>query len=342
MRERFAVEVRFRDAGGFRRVLGATGANAFRWLLYATLVVSCAIGTIAMAAVCTPPPPGLISWWPAEGTVNDQVGTNNGALHAPATASAAGLVGTAFGFEGTNAYVQIPDSTSLRPTNFTVEAWVKFNSLNSAGTGGSPAGDQYIIFRQNSRTSDFEGFDLSKTRVSGGDVFRLLIASSAGQSVQIVSSTLVSTGTWYHVAALRGTNYVQLYVNGQLERQTNITFAQDYGNYPLYFGTSGQSSWDHKLSGALDEVSIYNRALSSNEIAGIYQSGASGKCRGTYFTSQPQSQTVVRGTPVNFTATANGTPPLTYQWQLNGADIAGASMTSPHSGILSPASVWMV
>jgi hypothetical protein len=47
--------------------------------------------------------------------------------------------------------------------------------------------------------------------------------------------------------------------------QTNVNFPQNYGTLPLYFGTSGQSYWDHKLRGALDEVSLYNRALSSNE-----------------------------------------------------------------------------
>ena len=269
-----------------------------------------------------------MSWWPADGNANDQTGTNNGTLHNPATASAAGFVGTAFGFDGTNAYVQIPDATSLRPTNLTIEAWVKFTSLNSAGSGGSPAGDQYIIFKQNSRTSDFEGFDLSKTRVGSGDVFRFLVSSSSGQNAQINSSTLISTGVWYHVAAVRGTNFTQLFVNGQLENQTNVSFAQDYGNYPLYFGTSGETSWDRKFYGTLDEASLYNRALSASEIAGIYAAGSSGKCRGTYFVVQPQGQTVVAGGNALFSATATGTPPLGYQWQFNGTAIAGATSTN--------------
>jgi hypothetical protein len=85
---------------------------------------------------------------------------------------------------------------------------------------------------------------------------------------------------WYHVAAVRGSNFTQLYVNGRLERQMTVSFPQDYGTLPLYFGTSGQSYWDHKLKGSLDEVSLYNRALSSNEVAAIYAAGAAGKCKG--------------------------------------------------------------
>jgi hypothetical protein len=82
------------------------------------------------------------------------------------------------------------------------------------------------------------------------------------------------------VAGVRGTNFVQLYVNGQLAGQASITFAQNYGTTPLYLGTSGQSYWDHKLKGWLDEASLYNRALSAGEIAAIYAAGAAGKCKG--------------------------------------------------------------
>ena len=127
------------------------------------------------------------------------------------------------------AIVQIPDSAALRPTNLTIEAWVRFSSLDSAGSGGSPAGDQYIVFKQNTRRPNFEGFDLSKTRVAGGDVFRFLVTSATAQTAQIDSATLLTTGVWYHVAAVRGSNFTQLYVNGQLERQTNVAFAQNYG-----------------------------------------------------------------------------------------------------------------
>ena len=63
--------------------------------------------------------------------------------------------------------------------------------------------------------------------------------------------------------------------------QSSVGFAQNYGTLPLYFGSSGQSFWDGKFAGLLDEVSLYNRALSSNEVAAIYSSGAAGKCKGS-------------------------------------------------------------
>jgi hypothetical protein len=292
-------------------------------------LVPLALGlAVNVSASCFAPPAGLISWWPGDGSANDLQTTNNGTLMGGATAGAAGMVAQAFSFDGTNSYVQIPDSASLRPTNFTIECWVRFRSLNSAGSGSSPAGDQYLVFKQNSRSASFEGFDLSKTRISGGDVFRLLISSASGQSAEIRSSTLVATGAWYHVAAVRGTNFTQLYVNGVLERQTNVTFAQDYGALPVYFGTSGQSFWDHKLNGFLDEVSLYNRALSSNEVAAIYSAGAAGKCKALTITTQPQSQSVVAGASTALAVAVAGAPPLSYQWSFNATSLPGATASS--------------
>jgi hypothetical protein len=280
---------------------------------------------------CFPSPAGLVGWWPGDGNANDIVGPDNGTLQGGATPTAPGVVGQAFTFDGTNSFVQIPDAPALHPSNLTIEAWVRFDSLDSAGSGGSPAGDQYIVFKQNTRNGDFEGFDLSKTRVAGGDVFRFLVTSATGQTAEIDSATLLTIGVWYHVAAVRGSNFTQLYVNGYLERQMTVSFSQDYGAFPLYFGTSGQSYWDHKLKGALDEVSLYNRALSSNEVAAIYAAGAAGKCKtvsGLTITTQPQSQSVAVGSNAVFTVGASGVPPLSYQWQFGGAAILSATNTS--------------
>src|SRR3954462_13092540 len=117
------------------------------------------------AGDCSAPPAGLVAWWPAEGNASDIVGSNNGTLQGGATAAATGNVGFAFSFNGTNGYVQIPDSPAFHPAVFTIEAWVKFTALNSAGTGPAQ-GEQFIVFKQNSRSSNFEGIYLGKTLIS--------------------------------------------------------------------------------------------------------------------------------------------------------------------------------
>ncbi len=283
------------------------------WTAYLLQILLVAVAAATLqAADCDPPPPGLVSWWPAEGNANDIVGTNNGVLMGGATANAPGVVGRAFQFDGTNGYVQIPDSPALHPANLTVEAWVLFRTLDTPAHGTYP-GQNYIVFKQNSRSQEFEGIALEKDRyppyVGTNDTFCWETASSAGVLVFLESVTTIETNVWYYVAGVRGSNYLQLYVNGRLEAQTNVNFPQDYGNQPLYFGTSGESYYDCKLGGSLDEVSLYNRALTSNEIAAIYAAGSAGKCRSlaSSLTSLSLSTNLVTyGTPVTFTSTVTG------------------------------------
>jgi len=277
---------------------------------------------------CVPAPAGLTGWWPGDGNAKDIGGTNNGTLQGGATASVTGLVNSAFSFDGTNGYVSIPDSPVFHPTNLTVEYWVRFTSLDSQGSGGSLPGDQYVVFKQNSRTNNFEGFDLRKIRVDGTDIFKFAVTSASAQVAELHATNVVATGVWYHVAGVRGSNYTQLYVNGQLEGQTNADFPQDYGTLPLYFGTSGESYWDHKLKGVLDEVSLYNRALSAGEIAAIYSAGASGKCKVPTLLSQPQDQLGYWGGSAAFAVAVAGANPLGYQWQNDTVPVAGATVTS--------------
>ena len=168
---------------------------------------------------------------------------------------------------------------------------------------------------------------LSKDR-TWNDIILWEVTSASGQLVRIDTTSPVTTNVWYHLAGVRGSNYIQIYFNGRLEAQTNVNFPQSYGDWPLYFGTSGQAFYDRKLNGVIDEVALYNRALSANEIAALYAMGAAGKCKGTngiLITAQPQSQSVLSGSNVTFSVTATAAAPMTYQWQFNGTPITGAT-----------------
>src|SRR5262245_56890016 len=146
------------------------------WLAICLLITLAGSGRVG-AAGCLPLATNVVGWWPGDGSATDIVGTNNGILQGGATASASGFIGSAFSFDGTNSYVQFPDSPVFHQpnlANLTIEAWVRFSGLDSQGAGGSPPGDQYIVFKQNSLSGNFEGFDLSKTRFGSNDVFRFL------------------------------------------------------------------------------------------------------------------------------------------------------------------------
>ena len=82
------------------------------------------------------------------------------------------------------------------------------------------------------------------------------------------------------------------------------------------------------FNGQIDDVPIYNRAFSSNEIAAIYNAGRLGKCFtpvAPAITQQPVSQTNLVGTAATFSVTATRTAPLSYQWKFNGTNVTGAT-----------------
>src|SRR4051794_1148994 len=99
---------------------------SLRWLAL-VLLLGIASPFRADAASCFSAPAGLVGWWPGEGSAANLAGTNQGTLQGGATASAAGMVGSAFGLDGTNAFVQVASSSVLQPTNLTIEAWVLFS-----------------------------------------------------------------------------------------------------------------------------------------------------------------------------------------------------------------------
>lgn len=231
---------------------------------------------------CDPAPSGLISWWPGDGNANDIASTNDATLYGNATDDTPGINGSCFWFDGTNSYALIPDAPSLHPANLTIEAWVRCDLLNTPSENSYP-GQQYIIFHQNAEDSNFEGFDLAKDRRPPGsgtnDTWCFEVTSTTGDNVFVENTTPIQTNVWYHLAGVRGSNYIQLYVNGVLANQTSVDFPVGYGNHPMYLATTGESYYDHKFGGALDEIGFYDRALSSNEIAAIYAAGPSGKCK---------------------------------------------------------------
>jgi hypothetical protein len=296
----------------------------FLWL---TLVVIVNLpGVAAGASGAIPAPPGMVGWWPGDGNANDMAGTNNGILMGGATATDPGFNGQDFTFDGTNGFVQIPNAPELNPTNLTVECWVRFSSLQTPGDTAN-LGTAYMVFKQNSRSDTFEGYNMGKHRYAY-DLFVWEVSSADGVAIQLDSITAISTNVWYQVVGTRGSNYLELYVNGQLENSTNVDFPQDYADLPLYFGSSGQSNWDRKLAGNLDEVTLYNRALSSNEIAALYAAGASGKYKQPTVVSQPQGQTQYWGGNATLAATVAGFNPMSFTWTKNGSVVSSATDSS--------------
>jgi hypothetical protein len=290
-------------------------------------IVLDAVGVTNLTAGCVSPPAGLVAWWPGGGNANDIVGTNNGTLH-NGVAFVTAEVGQAFLFDGTQNFVQVPDSPTLSPHvgplgEMSLEAWVRIERLPQVDPltgfpnraivvkGGNPPDWEYGLFIKTNARPSFSLFHPDGMAPYGG----------------IEAANPISTNQWHHVVATSKKGvFVRIYVDAQLAGETT-SFSGDtaHGSSLLYFGRRGDGEF---FDGALDEVSLYNRALSSSEVAALYTAGSLGKCRLPSITSQPPSLVGYWGKSVTFSVRAGGEPTLYYQWLKDNVPIEGACESS--------------
>ena len=220
-----------------------------------------------------PLPAGLVSWWPGETDGTDLIGHNPGKLLNGATC-APGKVGRAFDLDGSRQYVDVPDSASLNPSQrITVEAWiyprlpldpVAAPIIKKAGGGGTWGQDN--------------GYALE---LYGPEEVRFGVYLDGNQSWNLTDSAPLSPNKWSHVAGVYDGERVSFYVNGELVGTPLAVSGRIVpSGHHLQIGHD-PSSPERYFNGLIDEASVYNTALSAEQIRAIYKAGSAGKRRPT-------------------------------------------------------------
>ena len=195
---------------------------------------------------------GLAAYFPFDGNANDESGNANTGV-----VNGASLVedrfanpNSAYNFDGTDDYIRIADSHSLNITgDLTISAWIRTNSP-----------DQNIIFSNMLEVSPHNGYSL---RLSSDGTIRFM--SGGGN---LFGHTPVNTNLWTFVAITLSGTTATSYVDAMLDSSgavgvpTSSSVDQTIGaSYtPFYF-------WD----GSIDDLRVYNRALSFSEIQELYR-----------------------------------------------------------------------
>ena len=207
-------------------------------------------------------PAGLVALWSGEGDGLDSIGGNNLALMDVSFEE--GKVGQAFEFNGQNQWANCGNSSlgNFGENDFTVMFWVKFNELRN----------EQIMVEKFIEPLNGSPLGWTITKLSNNR-FRF---AEAGGGAPLVDYGAAVASTWLHMTVTRNHGMVACYVHGVLSGQL-ATLANLDSTATLKFGHRGNTvdtpgSADTRemyLNGALDEIAIYNRALSAEEIKSI-------------------------------------------------------------------------
>ena len=236
------------------------GTNFYSWDCipsFAALQAADATQGSAILAV----PRDYLGWWPLDATSgsiasNAAWNGNNGTVNG-ATWNAGGRINGCLSFNGVNNSVQIANPVV---NDFSIAFWVK--TTQTAGTPQWYNGVGLVDGDVPSTANDFG------TALVGGK-----FAFGVGNpDTTIVSTTAINNGAWHHCVATRqeATGIMSVYVDGSL--QASGTANRNTLNAPanLLFGATG----GNYFNGSLDDVKIFARTLSSNEVAALYSSSA--------------------------------------------------------------------
>jgi len=176
--------------------------------------------------------------------------------------------GQAFSLAGNNDYVKVPHNDNFNlPTAGTLEAWFNADVID--------AGDTLVSYgvgvTGTARTANVS------YAINGRGPWIGLVLSNGSAAQILTTPSVISTGVFHHIAATWDGTDVKLYLDGTaVVEETQTISPQSSSTFNLTIGQANNdvtNSWD----GLIDELAIYDRALTASEINAIFLAGSNGK-----------------------------------------------------------------
>jgi hypothetical protein len=215
------------------------------------------------------PTNGLVGYWPFNGNANDVSGNgNNGVVNGAALAiDRFGIIDKSYSFDGISNYISINNSSSLNiiGTQITLSFWLYSNNnpndanYKGISKGGYDIGSGYEFIYRNS----FSGDD-GVIQITGG---------TGIQDCNVGYNMNAAFGQWIHLAVTLNNGVASFYVNGVYQVGDNLNQISQFvsNNSNLLFGKRNPlNSNAGFLKGKMDDVGIWNRALTQQEITNLF------------------------------------------------------------------------
>lgn len=183
--------------------------------------------------------------------IYDRSGNNHqGSINGTASFSTSGKNGKALSFNGTSNYVSINDSNKLDlTTNMTLEAWVKPSTLTDWRT---------ILVKEAYGAQAYAMYANTNLNKPDGEI-------NTGSAIyEAFGTAKLSTTAWTHMATTYDGSTLRLFINGNQVSQKAVSSTIRVSNGKLFIG--GNSMWGEYFKGLIDDIRIYNKALTQGEI----------------------------------------------------------------------------
>ncbi len=211
---------------------------------------------------------GLVAYYPFNGNANDASGNgNNGTVNGAILISdRLGNSASAYNFDGLGSFIQVPNSSVLNfesLNTMSLSYWINAFSLSNSQVS-------LILSKQTGAGTTQDGFN-SNIETSNQSSFRIMNGTSTPQFTIGTDVQMIQTNSWYHVVHIYNGNEGFIYING-------ILISSQYGS--AFIGDNsadlliGKPNWNagnvKNFHGVIDDVGIYNRALSASEVQQLY------------------------------------------------------------------------
>ena len=290
-------------------------------VMFTALAVGLCLSANVMAQVPSyVPTNGLVGYWPFNGNANDASGngnngTNNGAT---LTADRFGNANKAYSFDGVDDFINAGQNITF--SNYTISSWVLLNTT-----------PDYYNTVVSKISTNFQNYELRINDVAN-NITPAFVWGDNSSWLDIGGSTSFPIASWHQlVVSFNSNNIVTLYVDGIAVSTSAASNYSDILGFSTYFGarpnTQGIFNSSFYLNGKLDDIGIWNRALTQQEITVLYNS-----CTGNEITTQPINSFNSVGANAQFSV--NAVAGSAFQWQSNPANFGWQNVpnNSSYSG----------
>jgi hypothetical protein len=210
---------------------------------------------------------GLVAYYPFCGNANDASGNgNHGTVNgATLTIDRFGRVNSAYRFNGTSDFISVADANTLDFTNnFSISIWMQIPEYANGN-------ERVAIGKQ--RSIDGTGYQITAASAYNSSKYVAAINNN-GQAVVIgnAPNDYLTLNKWSQIVVTYGAGILSIYKDGVLTGSLPSTISLSNSSLPLYIGKEFNTS--RYFKGFLDDIALYNRALSASDVQQLYSISA--------------------------------------------------------------------